>query len=317
MGISWALVFFDLYITLFAFRDLYPKKTSRFNFYLLFYILYFLYPPFFNDNTGIFMQTGKNDIIIFLLVTTVIILLLTGLIILLIYLYKKKQFVYEQNLEKLKLDHEKTLMSAQLEIQENTFQHISREIHDNINLSLTLAKLNLNTLNLCDKERLTSQVNSSIHLISQSIANLSDISKSLNSNIITSQGLITAIKIEIGRIRETGLFGIDLHITGEPVYMDTQKELIIFRIIQEAFNNIIKHAKATNTGLSLHYNPSELFITIRDDGSGFIFSENVSSDKPGGAGLKNMETRTKMIGGKMQLKSIISEGTVLSFSFSY
>ena len=99
------------------------------------------------------MQSGKNDIIIFLLVTTVIILLLTGLIISLIYMYQKKQLTYQQNLEKLKLDHEKNLMAAQLEIQEETFQHISREIHDNINLSLTLAKLHLNTLNWQEKER--------------------------------------------------------------------------------------------------------------------------------------------------------------------
>ena len=76
-------------------------------------------------------------------------------------------------------------MATQLEIQEDTFQHISREIHDNINLSLTLAKLNLNTLNWSEKEKAISQVNSSIDLISQSIANLSDISKSLNSDIIS------------------------------------------------------------------------------------------------------------------------------------
>jgi two-component system NarL family sensor kinase len=263
------------------------------------------------------MQAGKNDIIIFLIVTTAIILLLAGLIITLIYLYQKKQLAYQQNLETLKLDHEKNLMAAQLEIQEDTFQHISREIHDNISLSLTLAKLHLNTLNWNDMEKRTSLINSTIDLISQSITNLSGISKSLNSDIINSQGLITAIENEVHNIRETGLFAIDLHITGDPVYMDMQKELIIFRIIQEAFNNIIKHAKATHTGLTLHYDAAGLNITIRDNGSGFILPKNIASDKTGKAGLKNMETRSKMIGGKMQLESIIDKGTVLSFSFPY
>lgn len=263
------------------------------------------------------MQTGKNDIIIFLLVTTIIILLLAGLIVSLIYLYKKKQFVYEQNLEQLKLDHEKNLMGAQLEIQENTFQHISREIHDNINLSLTLAKLNLNTLNWTDQDKSTSQLNSSINLISQAITNLSDISKSLNSDIINSQGLITAIRNEIFRIRETGVFDIALQITGDPIYMDTQKELIIFRIIQEAFNNIIKHAKATTAALNLNYNETALNIVISDNGSGFIFSNDTQTSNSGKAGLKNMESRTTMIGGAMQIDSIISKGTCLSFSFPY
>ena len=263
------------------------------------------------------MQAGKNDIVIFLLITTVIILLLTGLIITLIYLYQRKQLAYHQNLETLKLDHEKNLMAAQLEMQEDTLQHISREIHDNISLSLTLAKLHLNTLNLNEREKATSQVNSSIELVSQSITKLSDLSKSLNSNIINSQGLITALENEILSIRETGLFAIDLHISGDPVYMDMQKELIIFRIIQEAFNNIIKHTKASHAGLILHYHASGLNITVRDNGSGFMLPDNIASDKSGKAGLKNMETRSKMIGGKMQLESIIDKGTVLSFSFPY
>ena len=246
-----------------------------------------------------------------------IILLLAGLIISLIFLYQKKQLGYQQNLETLKLDHEKNLMAAQLEIQEDTFQHISKEIHDNISLSLTLAKLNLNTLSWNEKEKAVSQVNSSIELISQSITNLSDISKSLNSDIIASQGLITAIKNEIQRIREIGLFAIHLNIMGNPVYMDIQRELIIFRIIQEAFNNIIKHAKATDTALTLNYNATGLSVTIRDNGSGFVWPDKALSDKTGKAGLKNMETRTKMIGGKIQLESIVDKGTILSFSIPY
>lgn len=263
------------------------------------------------------MQANKFDIVTFLIVTTILILLLAGLIVTLIYLYQKKQLVHQQNLETLKLDHEKTLMSAQLEIQEETFQHISREIHDNINLSLTLAKLHLNTLNWNERERMTYQINSSIELISQSIINLSDISKSLNSDIINSQGLITAIKKEIQNIQETGLFSVGLNITGDPVYMDVQKELIIFRIIQEAFNNIIKHAKATKSEITLHYDNTGVHITILDNGKGFIQSDYIATNKTGKAGLKNMETRTKMINGKMKVESVIDKGTVLSFYIPY
>ena len=239
------------------------------------------------------MQAGKNDIIIFLLVTTVIILLLTGLIIMLIYLYKKKQLAYQQNVESLKLDHEKNLMSAQLEMQEETLQHISREIHDNISLSLTLAKLHLNTLNLEEREKAGFQVNSSIELISKSITNLSGISKSLNSDIISSQGLIKALENEIQRIRETGLFAIEFRITGEPVYMDTKKELIIFRIVQEAFNNIIRHAKASNATLVLHYSEKTLRIAVTDDGVGFEMPGEVKTAQNNKAGLEKYGNKDK------------------------
>lgn len=263
------------------------------------------------------MQAGKNDIIIFLLVTTVIILMLTGLIIMLIYLYKKKQLSYQENVETLKLDHEKNLMAAQLEMQEETLQHISREIHDNISLSLTLAKLHLNTLNLEEPEKAGFQVNSSIELISKSLNNLSGISKSLNSDIISSQGLIKALENEIQRIRETGLFAIDFRITGEPVYMVTQKELIIFRIVQEAFNNIIKHARANNAGLILHYDEKELSIKVTDDGVGFEMPGEVNTVKNNKAGLKNMETRTRMIQGDMKIQSKANQGSVLSFNIPF
>src|SRR5262249_29305269 len=158
-----------------------------------------------------------------------------------------------QNLEQIRLDHERNLMSAQLEMQETTFQQISREIHDNISLSLTLAKLQLNTLSQADTNEFASKVNNAVELLGRSINDLSDISRSLNADIIRQQGLIKALYDELRRIREAGLFTLDHWLTGTPVYMDPEKELVIFRVIQEAFNNIIKHAGAQHTEINLHY----------------------------------------------------------------
>jgi signal transduction histidine kinase len=208
-------------------------------------------------------------------------------------------------------------MATRLEIQENTFLHISREIHDNINLSLTLAKLHLNTFDWNDKEKMAYQLRSSVELIGQSISSLSDISKSLHSDIISSQGLKIAIDNEIKKIGRTGLFPISLVVTGNPVYMNVQKELIIFRIVQEAFNNMIKHAKATKAEVNMHYNTNGLQITLHDNGCGFIVSDHMTSNKIGKAGLSNMETRAKAINGNMQVVSSINKGTTLSFYIPY
>ena len=98
------------------------------------------------------MQKNPNDIVNFLLVVSGLIFSMVVFIVLIIYMYRKKQISFIQNLHQIKLNHEKTLAEAQLEMQESTFQHISREIHDNISLSLTLAKLQLNTLNWQDRE---------------------------------------------------------------------------------------------------------------------------------------------------------------------
>ena len=260
------------------------------------------------------MQKTSFDIIVFLIVVSGLIIFMVAFIVFMLYLYRKKQQGFEKNIVQIKQDHEKTVLNAQLEIQEQTFQHISREIHDNISLSLTLAKLQLNTFDWNDKDGSSDKLNSSVKLLTKSIAELSDISKGLNTDIIIQHGLLWAVEEEIKRIRQAGLFTLDFILTGTPVYMNAQQELIIFRIIQEAFNNIIKHAKSPRAGLHLHYDDVKLHITIVDDGIGF---DTELAAKTQHAGLKNMETRAKMLGGKMKIESRPGQGTSLNFKIPF
>jgi two-component system, NarL family, sensor kinase len=129
------------------------------------------------------MQTNDR-IRLFLIVTTLLILFLVALISTILFLYQKKRVAFIKNFEQAKLDYERNLLKTQLEIQEHTFQNISREIHDNISLSLTLAKLTLNTLNTNDRLTIEDGLQNSVNLISNAIKDLSNISKSLNSDVI-------------------------------------------------------------------------------------------------------------------------------------
>ena len=259
------------------------------------------------------MQSSKVSLIIFLVISTLIILLLLSLIISLIYIYQKKQLINQDNIDGLKIDYEKNLMASQLEIQESTFQHISREIHDNINLSLTLAKLKLNTIGFSQTPINAGDVKSSIDLISKAIDKLSDISKSLNSDIIASRGLIAAVENEVAQIKETGLIEIVLRITGSSMYMDCRKELVILRIIQEALNNIVKHSAASQTHINLNYDADHLNVTIRDNGKGFTPPDPDENTRAGKAGLSNMSKRIKAMTGEMTIESSPGQGTTLNF----
>ncbi len=260
------------------------------------------------------MQKNPYDIVVFFVVVSGLIVFMVAFMVFILYLYRKKQQGFEKDILQIKQDHEKEVLNTQLEIQEQTFQHISREIHDNISLSLTLAKLHLHTLEWNDKKASNEKVDTSIHLLTNSIADLSDISKSLNADIIIQHGLLKAIEDELQRIRQAGLFTLDYELTGTPLFMDNQKELIIFRIIQESFNNIIKHAEADNARLVLHYNTVKLNITISDDGMGF---DTELSSANHHAGLKNMETRIKVLKGEMNISSRPGKGTVLSFNIPF
>lgn len=219
--------------------------------------------------------------------------------------------IFLENLKNAQANYENNLILSQLEIQEQTFQHISREIHDNISLSLTLAKLQLNTFDWNDREKSAMKMESSIQLLGNSINQLSDISKSLNADIIIQQGLLQALEEEMNRIRQADQFELVFEVKGSPVFMDSNKELIIFRIIQEAFNNVIKHAKASVVELQLDYCPEQLQILISDNGRGFDPERNRNG---GNAGLKNMETRAHILKGEMQVFSSADTGTTLLFT---
>lgn len=255
------------------------------------------------------MEKTTYNITGFLLVITLLILLMAGFILIILYFYKKKQIAYLKTIETINHDHEKNLLKSRIEVQEQTLQNISREIHDNISLSLTLAKLQLNTLNIDDKSKIVQAMSSSVDLLSKSINDLSDLSKSMNPDIISQQGLIDTLKNETVRISKSGLFEINTEVKGSPVFLDAQKELIIFRIIQEAFNNIIKHASARKVTLDLYYHANYVEVTIMDDGKGFD-PEHLSTKN--GAGLNNMKTRAKVFDGEVKIEGNPGFGTKIS-----
>jgi two-component system, NarL family, sensor kinase len=220
-----------------------------------------------------------------------------------------------QNMETLKMNHEKNLLKTQVEIQEQTFRNISQEIHDNINLSLTLAKLNLYMLGQGGEEKTSDGINRSIGLIGNAINDLTAISRGLNSEVICQQGLIRALQQEIDRIGRNTALNIHLVISGEPVYLDSARELFIFRIVQEAFNNIIKHAEARVVELRLGYDCARIDVTITDDGKGF--KQELLGEKAGSAGLTNIRTRTKWFNGSFSLQSEEKAGTQLFITIPY
>jgi len=260
------------------------------------------------------MQKMPNDIIVFLTIVTILILAMIIFIISVIFLHQKNQKKYLKEVENLKHNYENNLLKSRVEVQEQTIQNISREIHDNICLSLTLAKLQLNTLNIGERDKSIEVINSSVDLLTKSIKDLSDLSKSMNADIIVHDGLIDALENETAKISKAGHLEIITEINGDPVFLDAQKELVVFRIIQEAFNNIIKHASARKVTLDLFYDTNHIEIAIKDDGKGFN-PEHLPIKN--GAGLNNMKIRAKAFSGDVFIESKPGSGTKVLISFPF
>ena len=249
---------------------------------------------------------STQGIIIFIAGITFFLLLLISFIVTIVYKYQQKQNAYFKEMEALNVSHQNALLQSRIEIQEQTFQNISREIHDNIGQKLTLAKLHLNTLNFTNSDKTIVQVNDSVNMISEAINDLSDMSRSMSSEIILNNGLIKALELEAAQLTKSGIFKTNFSVTGNSIFMDANTELVLFRIAQEALNNIIKHAQAQAIGIHLHYNTVLLTMTINDNGKGFNLDETRL-----GIGLQNMQKRTTMLKGNLSITSSAGIGTQL------
>jgi two-component system, NarL family, sensor kinase len=250
------------------------------------------------------LKAPTEFIIVFIIISVLLMLLLVVFITIIIYRYQQKQNAYFKDIETLKVSHENTLLQSQLEIQEQTFQNISREIHDSIGQKLTLAKLHLNTLEHNNRDKTILQVNDAINMISEAITDLTDISRSMSSEIILSNGLIKALEFEAAQLQKSGVYNISLSATGHTVFMAANTELVLFRIVQQVLNNIIKHAQATHIDIRLHYNTVLLTLQINDNGKGF----NIDETKPG-TGLQNIKKRAALLQGSVTITSTANTGT--------
>ncbi len=206
------------------------------------------------------------------------------------------------------------LLRTQLEIQEQTLKTISQEIHDNIGQVLSLAKLNLNTVDMTKQDELQEKITDSKNLVSKAIQDLRDLSKSMNTDNIEAIGFIRAIEYEMDMIRKTG-FKTQLDIEGKMIRLEPQKELILFRIIQEVLNNIMKHAEANAIEIKVNYAEKEIRISVSDNGKGFDLTPLNENELSGfGLGIRNMHNRAKLIGADFSMSSNIGNGTVVSLA---
>ena len=257
------------------------------------------------------MEKINFEFINYIISVFIILLSLVVLIIIFIFFHRRFQEKTKIDIQILKSSHEKELLKTQLEIQEQTFNKISREIHDNISLGLTLSKLQLNNF-MSGLNQKPILISTSIDLISKSLIDLNDISKSLDGNQLSTHGLINTLESESTVLGKSGIYQVEFEVLGEPFYLDTETELILFRIFQEACNNILKHARATRIIVDLIYQKNSLSLKITDNGKGFDVKSTLDRNELRKmAGLKNFYTRAKMIGAEVIITSVENIGTTI------
>jgi len=196
------------------------------------------------------------------------------------------------------------------EIRENERALISREIHDQIGQSLTALKLDLNWMHkyINTNPEAEAKLEGMIELVSNTIKDVQRISSDLRPGILDDLGLAAAIEWYCDEFeKRTGIkcrLKLDDSIFGE-----SQKNLVFFRVLQEALTNVIRHANASSVNIILHHSKQGTTMTIQDNGIG-IYTGKVESGKP--LGLIGMRERVRQFGGKVDISSKKGQGTKLT-----
>ena len=252
------------------------------------------------------MSKEKLDFVLSIVFASLFILLLMAAAFMLfrIYLKRKNKLLLEK--QRMNIEFEQTLLRSQLEIQEQTFAHISQEMHDNISQVLSLVRLNLNTLNApANAEKITLMD----ELLEKVLTDLRNLSQSLDADYIRKNGWATTVTKLLQHLQNTGKYTTQIQMDEDLPLLGHEKPIILFRMIQEVINNIVKHAAADTILLKAQRDGRKLVISIRDNGKGF--DSQATSD---GAGLRNLETRSKLINADMAISSEPGSGTSVIIS---
>lgn len=258
------------------------------------------------------MDATTREVTLIVIISIFLLIVAIGIIIL-VLVYQKRQLKYLQEKQQLQHHFHQELLHTQLEIQEQTFKHISQEIHDNIGQILSLARLHVNTMNPEDAGDVTEKIQDADQLIGKAIQDLRDLSKSLNTAFIADVGLLRAIEYELKLIKKITAYSVSFHIEGQPFSLSPQQELILFRIFQEVLNNIIKHAKASEVSLHACYDATNFVLRMKDNGQGFDMRSDAPTNQAAtGMGIRNMKSRAQLIHAAIAIQSAVTQGTAVT-----
>jgi len=256
------------------------------------------------------MQEKLPEVTLILIGSTVIILVLTGLIVISLFINQKRKYRHRQEKSEMKNNFNQELLRSQLEIQHQSFESISRELHDNVGTLISIAMVHIRSLTLPAHSHDAQKVTEAESLLNEAMTTLKDISLSINPENITRMGWQRSFITELERLRKTNLFAIHYAEEGAPFPIELPKQVIIFRILQETLNNIVKHSSGRNIYTNVRFSDPLLVISIKDDGIGF---NSMTSSR--GSGMKNMLARAAMLPATLDIDSSPEKGTAVTLSY--
>ncbi|GLR16417.1 tetratricopeptide repeat-containing sensor histidine kinase [Portibacter lacus] len=232
-----------------------------------------------------------------------------------LFYWSKNRFNKKLSAKKIEgLEQEQKIMSmsSMLEGQESERSRIAHDLHDSIGGLLTSAKIHFGILQKDIDEPEQMNIGKKVEsLLDEASTEVRRITHKMSPRGLELNGLQSAISDIVNEIQSPEL-KVDYEWNGHLISLDEQREIMVYRIIQEALNNILKHAHATEILIQINVFEERVNIVIQDNGIGFRIEEVNGSE---GLGLDGIRSRVEFLDGSLNIDSQIDQGTSINIEF--
>jgi signal transduction histidine kinase len=235
--------------------------------------------------------------------------------------HRVKRLLYLRELEIEREKNEKDLKESFLRIQtlsrkvlqayEEERIRLARELHDELGMTLTTLKLNLQILNsemiLPREMKRKENLIDILQLVEDALAAIRAKSMAMRPPPLADLGLLAVLENMLQHVEMSTHMKVQFHVEGSPDNLPLELETTIYRCVQEAITNAVRHSSAKAITVKLKFSDEEVFVSVDDNGIGFNVAEK--RQKGDHVGLKGMEERVNLLNGKILIKSHKGRGT--------
>lgn len=252
----------------------------------------------------------QKEEILLILYSIIVIAVLVGFVVLFFISFTKRK----NKLLKAQFEAEKRfakeLEETRIEIQEQTLKNVAWELHDNIGQLLSVVNMQLNLIIAKASDALVDPLKETSASIKDIVGEVRLLSKTLNNDVISKNGLLQSIQNDLERFKRLKFLDTSYTVTGDPVEIIPEHEIILFRIFQEFTTNVLKHARAKNFDVILAFESNTLIFTATDDGVGFDTGKESFN-----SGMETMRSRAALVGATYTITSKPDKGTTLYIKY--